>query len=100
MKKYVIDTSALVAFFNDEPVADVVEGLLNDAASGVCAITMNKYNLLEAYYGYLRANARRLPKGYSFNACGSYSNIGIITGLKAIWFCRTVAFLKAAVSRV
>jgi len=56
MKKYVIDTSALVAFFNDEPGADVVEGLLNDTSSGVCAITMNKYNLLEAYYGYFRAN--------------------------------------------
>lgn len=56
MKKYILDTCALVAFFNDEKGADVVESLLCEAAEGNCTVIMNKYNLLEAYYGYLRAN--------------------------------------------
>ena len=45
-----------MAFFNDEKGADVVERLLNEATTGDSAVTMNKYNLLETYYGYLRAN--------------------------------------------
>ena len=56
MTNYVFDACALVAFFNDESGADVVEGLLSEAIDGICVITMNKYNLLEIYYGYLRAN--------------------------------------------
>ena len=56
MKKYVLDTCALVAFFNDEKGADTVEELLRDATNGTCAVIINKYNLLETYYGYLRAN--------------------------------------------
>jgi len=56
MKCYVFDACALVAFFNDEAGADVVERLLFEASQGHCAISMNKYNLLEVYYGYLRAN--------------------------------------------
>ena len=60
MNRYVLDTCALVAFFNDEKGADAVETLLEEAARGYCSVTMNKYNLLETYYGYLRAN------GYDF----------------------------------
>jgi len=56
MTSYVLDTCALVAFFNDESGADIVENLLIKAANGYCTVTINKYNLLEAYYGYLRAN--------------------------------------------
>ena len=56
MKQYVLDACALVAFFNDEEGADVVEKLLFDALNGQCHIIMNKYNLLEVYYGYFRAN--------------------------------------------
>ena len=56
MQKYVLDACALVAFLNDEVGADVIENLLKEAADGTCSITMNKYNLLEVYYGYLRAN--------------------------------------------
>jgi len=56
MKSFVLDTSALIAFLNDESGADVVESLFHEASNGDCVIIMNKYNLLEAYYGYLRAN--------------------------------------------
>ena len=54
MKTYVLDACAIVALFNDEIGADVVDNLLVDAADGICSLTMNKYNLLEVYYGYLR----------------------------------------------
>ena len=56
MKRYVLDACALVAFFNDEEGADVVEEVLSGALQGNCIIIMNKYNLLEVYYGYYRAN--------------------------------------------
>ena len=56
MTNYVFDACALVAFFNDENGVDVVESLLSEATDGLCVVTMNKYNLLEIYYGYLRAN--------------------------------------------
>jgi len=56
MNRYVFDACALIAFFNDEPGAEVVEKLLLDATQRKCAIAMNKYNLLEVYYGYLKAN--------------------------------------------
>jgi len=56
MNRYVFDACALVAFFNDESGADVVENLFLEASQGKCDIVMNKYNLLEVYYGYLRAN--------------------------------------------
>ena len=54
MKRYVFDACALVAFFNEEDGANIVEDLLDEASNGRCVIIMNKYNLLEAYYGYFR----------------------------------------------
>ena len=62
MKSFILDACALVAFFNDESGADVVERLLNDANNGNCIVVMNKYNLLEVYYGYLRANGENFAE--------------------------------------
>ena len=56
MTRYVFDASAMIAFFNDENGAGVVEKLLDESSEGNCAVIMNKYNLLEIYYGYLQAN--------------------------------------------
>ena len=56
MKRYVFDSCALIAFFNEEDGADVVDSLLDEASLGHCVILMNKYNLLEVYYGYFRDN--------------------------------------------
>ncbi|MDR1953571.1 MAG: PIN domain-containing protein [Clostridiales Family XIII bacterium] len=56
MKKYVFDACALIALFNDEDGADVIESLLTEASANECAIAMNKFNLFEIYYGYLVAN--------------------------------------------
>ena len=58
MNRYVFDACALVAFFNDETGADIVENHLVEASQGKCVIYMNKYNLLEVYYGYHRANGK------------------------------------------
>ena len=49
MKTYVLDACAIVALFNDEIGANVVDNLLVDAANGLCSLTMNKYSLLEVY---------------------------------------------------
>ena len=57
-----LDACALVAFFNDEEGADVVEKLLSDASEEQCIIVMNKYNLLEVYYGYFRANGEEFAE--------------------------------------
>ena len=56
MKRYVLDACALVAFFNDEEGAEAVEGVLIEASRGNGTVIMNKYNLLEVYYGYYRVN--------------------------------------------
>ena len=62
MKRYVLDACALVAFFNDEAGAVIVEKLLCEAVQGRCAVLMNKYNLLEVYYGYFRANGEHFAE--------------------------------------
>ena len=54
MKRYVFDACALIAFINDEEGASLVEQLLVEASFRRCSISINKFNLLEVYYGYLR----------------------------------------------
>jgi len=51
---YVLDACAIVTLFNDEKGAEIVDHLIVDAAHGRCSLVMNKFNLLEVYYGYLR----------------------------------------------
>jgi predicted nucleic acid-binding protein len=51
---YILDAGAVVALFNNKVGADVVDALFVDAANGLCNLVMNKFNLLEVYYGYLR----------------------------------------------
>ena len=41
MNTYVLDACAVVALFNDETGADIVDNLLVDAANGNCIIVMN-----------------------------------------------------------
>ena len=62
MKNYVLDACALVAFFNNEDGADIVENLLNDAGDGNCVVTMNKYNLLEVFTDTCEQMANLTPK--------------------------------------
>lgn len=51
---YVLDANAIVALLKNEEGADVVDNLLVQAALGECTVCMNKYNLLEVYYGFYR----------------------------------------------
>jgi PIN domain nuclease of toxin-antitoxin system len=50
----VLDAYALIAFFEDEPGADFVRGLLLEAESGSCALAMSVVNLGEAWYSVAR----------------------------------------------
>jgi len=56
MKKYVLDTCAVVALFKKEDGADIVENIFVDAMQGRCSISMHRLNLLEVFYNYLRSD--------------------------------------------
>ncbi|MBU3915413.1 PIN domain-containing protein [bacterium] len=49
-----MDACSLIAFFNDEEGANVVEDLLSRAEKKEIIIYINKINILEIYYGVLR----------------------------------------------
>ena len=55
---YVIDACALLAFLNDEPGANVLDALLQQAKSGECTLFMPKLNILEIYYGVFREDGQ------------------------------------------
>jgi len=50
MKRYVLDTCALIALFQDEEGADVVSRTLNAAYKGEVEVIMHKANFLEVFY--------------------------------------------------
>ncbi len=50
MAKYVLDSYALLAFFRDEPGADTVEKLLNEAAEDKHELYITSVNAGEVYY--------------------------------------------------
>ena len=50
----VLDTYALIAFFEDEPGADFVRGLLLDAETGSLKLAMSVVNLGEVWYAVAR----------------------------------------------
>jgi predicted nucleic acid-binding protein len=54
-EKYILDACALLALFNDEKGADIVEILLDRAKNNEIALIMNAANLIEVYYDRIRA---------------------------------------------
>ncbi|MCP4133408.1 MAG: type II toxin-antitoxin system VapC family toxin [bacterium] len=54
MDQYVFDACSLVAYFNGETGADKVKDILEKAEKGDCITYMNKLNVYEIYYGFLR----------------------------------------------
>lgn len=50
MAKFVLDSYSLLAFFRDEPGADAVEKLLNEAAEDKHELFINVINMGEVYY--------------------------------------------------
>jgi predicted nucleic acid-binding protein len=55
MKSYVLDASALMAFFEDRPGAEKVEELLGKAAEAKRPLLMSVINWGEVYYSVWRA---------------------------------------------
>jgi ribonuclease VapC len=53
-KKYVLDSYALLNFFENEDGAEKVEILLKDAQAGKCQLYMSVVNLAEVYYSIER----------------------------------------------
>ncbi len=54
-ERYVLDTSAILAFLGGEPGADRVERLLRDARAGRHAVLVCSISLMELFYTALRA---------------------------------------------
>jgi predicted nucleic acid-binding protein len=59
MKTYVLDASALMAFFEDRPGADKVEELLAKAAEAKRPLLMSVINWGEVYYSVWRARGEK-----------------------------------------
>jgi predicted nucleic acid-binding protein len=59
MKTYVLDSSALMAFFEDRPGADKVEELLAKAAEAKRPLAMSVVNWGEVYYSVWRARGEK-----------------------------------------
>ncbi len=55
MKTYVLDSSALVTFFEDRPGAEKVEGLLTNASEAGQPLLMSVVNWGEVYYSIWRS---------------------------------------------
>ena len=59
MKTYVLDSSALMTFFEDRPGADKVEELLAEAADAKRTLAMSVVNWGEVYYSIWRARGEK-----------------------------------------
>jgi ribonuclease VapC len=59
VKIYVLDSSALMAFFEDRPGADKVEELLANAAEAKAPLLMSVVNWGEVYYSVWRAHGEK-----------------------------------------
>ena len=59
MKNYVLDSSALMTFFEDRPGADKVEELLAKAAEARHPLLMSVVNWGEVYYSVWRARGEK-----------------------------------------
>ena len=90
-KKYVLDTSALMTFFEDEDDADIVENLLQDAEIGNLNIYVSFISFTELYYISIQEQGLELAQkriedlsSMPINRVESNSNLSLIAGeLKA-----------------
>jgi PIN domain nuclease of toxin-antitoxin system len=49
---HILDACALIALLNDEPGADVVQNLIDEAIDGKVSLHMSIINLIEVHYGF------------------------------------------------
>ena len=64
MAAKVLDSYALMAFFEDEPGADVVRGLIQKAVESDANLLMSVVNLGEVWYSIARTNSPELADQY------------------------------------
>lgn len=62
MKRYVIDSYAMMAYFEDEPGADFVAGILNDIVNKKSKGYMSIINWGEIYYNTLRVQGEKVAE--------------------------------------
>jgi PIN domain nuclease of toxin-antitoxin system len=55
---YILDACAVIALLKDETGADIVDSIIIQANAEECTVSMSKYNLLEVYYGFYRADGK------------------------------------------
>lgn len=59
MQEYILDACALLALFDDEKGADIVDDLLNRARNNEVTLIMNAANLIEVYYDRIRTVGKK-----------------------------------------
>lgn len=59
---FVLDACSLIAFFNDEAGADVVQDLLEQASQNDIELIISIINLLEIYYGIYREDGEDMAE--------------------------------------
>ena len=64
MATKVLDSYALMAFFEDEPGADTVRSLIFKAEEGIVELLMSVVNLGEVWYSIARSNSPELADQY------------------------------------
>ena len=62
MKRVVLDASAVMAFFEDRPGAEIVEGLVERAIEGRVELLMSVVNWGEVYYSTWRMRGEAVAK--------------------------------------
>lgn len=75
MKRYIIDSFAMMAYFEDEPGADIVAGILNDIIHGKTKGYMSIINWGEIYYNTFRVQGKEAAKSYWPNSTVILSNL-------------------------
>jgi len=92
MKRYVLDTCALIALLNEENGASKVASLYESAVSGEAKLIMNIINLTELYYGYYREDGATFAEQQLEAICQSAIEINEIIDIKLL---RIAGRLKA-----
>lgn len=64
MATKVLDSYALMAFFEDEPGADIVRGLIHKAVESGTNLLMSVVNLGEVWYSIARTNSAEVADQY------------------------------------
>lgn len=94
MATKVLDSWALMAFFNDEPAAAEVEKLLVKAESGAYELLMTVVNWGEIYYSIMRATSQELAEHHAREIHGM--RIKLVPAGEDLALVRQAAIFKAS----